>query len=86
MSASKKAKRKFDFKSKEHKKAFLGEIISYFQIERGEEIGYVAAEALLEFFMSTVGDEIYKKGVEDAGKILREGLANIELDLSILSD
>ncbi len=86
MSASKKVSSKFDFKSKEHKKAYLEQIITFFHNERGEEIGYVAAEAILDFFLHSLGEDIYKKGVEDAGKILREGLANIELDLNILSD
>lgn len=76
---------KFDFSSEEQRAKYLQEIISFFLDERGEQIGLIAAEAVLDFFLQTVGDEIYKKGVRDSKKLLEEKMADVNLELDVLA-
>ncbi len=49
-----KRKQKLDFISEDKRKAYLKEIIAFFQDERNEEIGFVAAEQVLGFFLRTI--------------------------------
>jgi len=81
-----KRKRKFDFASEEKKAAYLKQIIAFFLDERGEEIGFVAAEQVLDFFLQTIGDEIYKKGIKDTKKIITEAMENADIELNLLAE
>ncbi len=80
-----KKSNKFDFESDEKKTKYINEIIGFFQDERDEEIGLVAAENILDFFLQTMGEEIYKKAVTDCKKLLKERIEDIEIELDILS-
>lgn len=81
---SKKAN-KFEFISEEKKQEYLKEIISFFDHERDEEIGFVAAEQVLDFFLTTIGDDLYKKAVKDLKELLRERIEDLEIELDSLS-
>lgn len=61
----------------------IKEIISFFDTERGEEIGYIAAENILEMFLKTTGITLYNKGVEDTKNYLRNSLAEVESGIDI---
>lgn len=78
--------RKFDFIPKEVRASYINEIIGFFQNERDEIIGYVAAEQFLDFFLENVGEDIYKRGLRDAKKIVHAKLEDLETELDILSD
>jgi uncharacterized protein (DUF2164 family) len=78
-------KQKFEFRTEVEKTKYLNEIIAYFRDERGEEIGVVAAESVLDFFLFSIGDDIYKKAVEDVRKILKERMADIDVEIGSLS-
>ena len=80
-----KKKNRFDFESEELKIKYINEIIGFFQSERNEEIGYIAAENILDFFLQTMGEEIYKKAIKDCKKLLKERLEDLEVELDILS-
>lgn len=80
-----KKKNKFDFESDEQKAKYINEIIGFFQSERNEEIGYIAAENVLDFFLQTMGNEIYKKAVKDCKKVLKDRFEDLEVELDILS-
>lgn len=77
-----KSDKYFEFASEEKKLQFLKEIVGFFESERNEEIGLLAAEEILDFFVETLGKDIYNKAFRDAQGILREKLeeadANIE--------
>lgn len=77
-------KRKGDFLSKEQRASAIKELISYFAEERDEEIGVIAAENLIDFFLRTCGDDMYRKGIQHSKIILRENLDNLETDLDQL--
>lgn len=79
-----KKKNKIDFDS-DKKAIYIKEIIGFFHTERGEEIGIIAAEHVLDFFLQTVGEEIYQRAITDAKMVLKEKLESLEIELDILS-
>ncbi len=78
-------KNKFEFESEEKKAKYLNEIIAFFHKERDEEIGLIAAERILDFFLETMGEEIYKKAIKDCKKLLNERMEDLDIELDILS-
>lgn len=72
------------FLTQAKKEKTLQEIIAYFREEKDEEIGLIAAEEILDFFLDTIGSAIYNKGIEEAGQIVREGFSNLEVNLDAL--
>lgn len=76
-----KAKRKWDILSEEQRKKTIDDIISFFQTERDEEIGIIAAENILDFFLQNTGAQIYNKGLEDAKDFVKERLEGTLLDI-----
>lgn len=78
-------KNKFDFTSDEEKKRYLDEIVTFFQTERGEEIGVIAAEEILTFFIDTFGHHIYEKAINDCKQILKNNTNNLEIELDMLT-
>lgn len=45
----------------------------------------MAAEQVLDFFLQTMGEEIYKKAIKDTKKLLKEKMGDLEVELDILS-
>lgn len=70
--------------SKEAKQGMKEEIISFFYQERDEEIGEIAAEAVLDFCLEKLGPYIYNEGIQDAIKLISERNTNTEDDLHSL--
>ena len=81
-----KKKQKFEFESDEKKKAYLDGIIAFFKTERNEEIGYIAAESIFDYFVQTFGEEIYQKALNDAKKLLKEKIEDLDIELDLLID
>lgn len=79
-----KVKRSWDLLTDEKRKKVLQDIIDYFQNERNETIGVVAAEDILDFILQTISADIYDKGVEDAYAFMKERLVNMETDIGAL--
>lgn len=80
----KEIKRKWDLLSKEKKESCIQEIITFFKQERDEEIGVIAAEDVLDFFLQNIGPTIYNKGVEDSKEQLKKSFEDLEVDLELL--
>ena len=49
-------KRKWDLLPKEKRKSCIDEIITFFKQKRDEEIGVIAAEDILGFFLQDIGE------------------------------
>ena len=77
-------KNKFEFESEATREKFINEIIGYFETEMGQEIGIIAAGNILDFFVDLMGPEFYKKGIGDAKKLLRQKLADLDIELDSL--
>lgn len=81
----KEAKRKFDrLLTSEQRQSSINEIIAFLKTEHDLELGYIGAEDLLDLFLQKTGEEIYKKGVEDAKNLVKNRFDDLEVDLSLL--
>ena len=80
----KEIKRKWDILSKGERKASIEKIITFFHQERDEQIGIIAAEELLDFFLQTNSGTIYNKGVEASKDLLKKRFDDFEFDLDLL--
>ena len=77
-------KRKWDKLTDEHRATAKEDIIYFFESERDEKIGVIAAEQLLDFFLERIGPKVYNRGIEDARKALEERLSEFSYDLEEL--
>jgi uncharacterized protein (DUF2164 family) len=69
---------------KEQKEQILSDVQSYFELERSETLGQLAAEQLVDFMIQELGPYLYNKAIEDARQTLLEKMANLEEDLYAL--
>lgn len=70
--------------SKDQRQQLISSIERYFDTERQERIGNLAAGALLNFFLEELGPVVYNRAVTDAQENL---LARVqELDLEVHQD
>ncbi len=69
---------------KEEKVKLVSEIQRFFYTERDEEIGIIAAEDVLEFFMENIGKTVYNRALDDAKIWRMKRNEEIELDYDIL--
>jgi uncharacterized protein (DUF2164 family) len=65
----------------QQRRDMINRIIDYFQTERDETIGVIAAEEVLEMFLEGAAADIYNKGVEDTVEFLKAGIDTTILDL-----
>ncbi len=56
----------------QRKKRMIEDIRVFFDEERGEDIGDLAAMLVLDFFMDNLGAEVYNQGVRDALRYMSE--------------
>ena len=69
---------------KEARKEAIASIERWFQEERGERVGNIAAGALLAFLLEEIGPSIYNRAVADVQEQLGARIA--ELDIEIHED
>ena len=81
-----KIKRKWERLSDEESKLVKEEMILFFENERDEKIGIIAAEEILNFFLKSVGSILYNKGIDDAKKALENRYEELKFDLDDLID
>lgn len=68
----------------EEKTALIKEIQRFFAEEKGEAIGIIAAENLLDFFIESLGRKIYNKALDDARIWFAKRLEMVEVDYDLL--
>ncbi|GIP38875.1 hypothetical protein J31TS4_21550 [Paenibacillus sp. J31TS4] len=68
----------------EEKRLMLEEIHRFFEEERGETIGELAAETVLLFMLRTVGPFAYNQALADARAAVMEKTASLEDELYAL--
>lgn len=66
---------------RENKEDLIRSLQHYFHTERSEEIGQLAAENLLDFFLKKMSPYVYNQGVEDAKKMLEQHWLSLEEDI-----
>lgn len=70
--------------SEEDRRLAKEDLILFFENERDEKIGVIAAEEILNHFMQSVGGKLYNKGIDDAKKALEKRLEELNFDLDDL--
>lgn len=66
--------------SKEARAQAVASIERYFQAERDERIGNIAASALLGFFLQEVGPSIYNRAVADVQERMLARVNDIDIE------
>jgi uncharacterized protein (DUF2164 family) len=75
---------RFGLLSEEERRRAVEEIITYFEKERGEELGLIGAGELLDFFLQTVSPGVYNKAISDAQELVKKGAEDIDFTLGVL--
>lgn len=63
--------------SEERKEFMRSKVVEYFADERDEELGELASQLILDFFIDELGIEIYNQGVEDAHAYVLDKLEDL---------
>ncbi|MBA2176767.1 DUF2164 domain-containing protein [Halobacillus locisalis] len=66
---------------KEEKEYMIARIQEYFELERDESIGELAADQMLDYMVKEIGPFLYNKGIYDARQMLEQKVMNIDEDL-----
>lgn len=74
-------KRDWDLLSEDQRRLVISQITSYFETERNEKIGVIAAEQLLDFFLRDVGSTIYNRALDNIKPFLEKNLEKTLLDI-----
>ncbi|MCM3741535.1 DUF2164 domain-containing protein [Oceanobacillus luteolus] len=67
--------------AKETKEEMISSLKDYFYNERSEEIGELAAENMLHYFLEEIGPHIYNQGIRDAKAMVDQKMMNLEEDI-----
>jgi uncharacterized protein (DUF2164 family) len=70
--------------SKKKEKEITNHIQVFFEEERSEEIGIIAAQKVLDFFMEDLGEDIYNKALDDSRKWFSKRMEDIDIDYDLL--
>ncbi|WP_078410184.1 DUF2164 domain-containing protein [Priestia abyssalis] len=70
--------------SQEQKNRMIADIQRFFEEERGEEIGELAAESVLEFVKEHLGPHFYNQAIKDTKELIEQKMLSIEEDLYAL--
>lgn len=63
--------------NKEMKAKMIGDIQKYFLEERDEDLGDLASDMVLDFFIEKLAPEFYNQGVQDAYVYMRDRIEDV---------
>jgi len=69
---------------KEQKELIIKNIQAYFELERDESIGDLAADGILDFMLKELGPIIYNQAIHDAHTTVVQQMARMEDELYAL--
>lgn len=75
--------KQWDYLNEEQQRTAIAEIIAFFQNERDEEIGEVAAREILDMFLERIGGAVYNRALEDAKDYLGKKFEDVLVDIDI---
>ena len=78
--------RKWDRISDEKRQQAIDDLIYFFESERSEKIGVIAAEQLLDFFLENIGPDVYNRGLSDAKTVIAKRVEDLQFDIDDLMD
>ena len=63
--------------SEQNKKLMKRKIVDYFSKERDEDLGELASELILDFFMEELAPNIYNQGVDDSYVYMKDKIEDL---------
>ncbi|SEU12939.1 DUF2164 domain-containing protein [Paenibacillus sp. NFR01] len=69
---------------REQRELMIEHIRTYFDMERGEELGHLAADNLLEFFLQELGPAVYNAALSDCRTLAAQRMQSLEEDIYAL--
>ncbi|MBA9087788.1 uncharacterized protein (DUF2164 family) [Fontibacillus solani] len=69
---------------KEEKAEIIRSVQAYFEEERSESIGELAADQLVDFMIEALGPFIYNKALDDSRQVISEKMLQLEDELYVL--
>ena len=76
--------RKWNLLSKQKHETAIKEIITYFKTKQDQEIGVIAAEDILDFFLEMTGENIYNKAIEDTKEVIKQNSEILDVNINLL--
>jgi uncharacterized protein (DUF2164 family) len=70
--------------SREHKALLVNKIQSYFETERSETIGELAAGNLLDFMIQQLGPIVYNQAIRDVLTVVMQQMERVEEEIHAL--
>ncbi|MCA0985092.1 DUF2164 domain-containing protein [Halobacillus yeomjeoni] len=70
--------------TKEEREYVVARVQEFFELERGEQIGELAADSFVHFMVEELGPFLYNKGVKDARGMVEQKIINMDEDLRSL--
>lgn len=70
--------------SRQEKERLVNKIQNFFYEERGEEIGIIAAEEVLEFVLEDLGSIIYNRALDDAKIWFLKKIEDMQIDYDLI--
>ncbi len=74
----------WDRLTQEERRTCIEKIIRHFSEDRESPMGIIAAEEMLDFFLETLSDNLYNKGIDAAHKTINQRFQDLEVDLEML--
>lgn len=68
----------------EQKKQLASEIRAFYLDNRGEEIGIIQEQQIMDLFCEHLAPIVYNKALDDSMRWLKEQLGNLEVDYYLL--
>lgn len=69
---------------KEKRELLIEQIQEYFEVERGETLGHLAADNMLEFFMAHISPHVYNQALDDCRHLVTQQMVSMEEDIYAL--
>ncbi|WP_322906442.1 DUF2164 domain-containing protein [Paenibacillus campi] len=69
---------------RETRETMIANIQQFFEMERGETIGELAADHVLDFAIKTIGPHLYNQALADCRALVNERMAAMEEDMYAL--
>ncbi|WP_339160239.1 DUF2164 domain-containing protein [Paenibacillus sp. FSL W8-0186] len=69
---------------REQREQMISLIQEYFDVERGEQIGDLGADGMLDFFLKQIGPYVYNQALSDSRQLVNERMASLEEDIYAL--
>ena len=63
---------------REQKEMIISKVQMFFEEERSETIGNIAAESFVDFMLKELAPYLYNKGIEDCRKLLMQKMSQVE--------